>query len=200
MKRLHLDEIESMPLTWLGLDWRPVRHALGITAFGINAYHGAQAGDLVVEEHSDPHQELYVVLRGSARFRAGDEEFDAPAGTLVLLEPEEHRVAHGAEPGTVVLAIGAESKRFEPSAWEYGFRGRALFDLRRAEEAWEAIEQGLERYPDRGLLVFTRAVLNAERGDEEAALADLRRAIEIYPAFAEWAQQEPALASVRDRL
>jgi tetratricopeptide (TPR) repeat protein len=200
VRRLHLDEIESLPLRRLGLDWRPVRRALGISAFGINAYHGAHPGDLVVEDHSDPHQELYVVLRGSARFRAGNEEFDAPAGTLVLLEPEEHRVAHAAESDTLVLAVGAESERFEPSAWEYGFRGRALFDLGRADDAWQAIADGLERYPDRGVLRYTRAVLNGARGDDEAALADLRRAVEIYPDFAGWAQEEPELARVRDRL
>lgn len=58
MKKVHVDEIESLPITWLGLEWKPVRHALDITAFGINAYHGENEGDLVVEEHADRHQEL----------------------------------------------------------------------------------------------------------------------------------------------
>src|SRR5919202_6149647 len=131
MKRVHVDEIESLPLTWLGLRWKPVRHALDVSAFGINAYHGAQPGEIVVEDHADPHQELYVVLRGAAHFRAGDEEFDAPAGTFVLFEPREQRVAHATEADTVVVAIGADADRFTPSGWEYAFRAKALFDLGR---------------------------------------------------------------------
>src|ERR671935_2582939 len=119
MKRIHVDEIESLPALGGELQWKPVRHTLGVDAFGINAYHGEKEGDLVVEEHADPHQELYLVLRGRARFRSGEDEFDAPAGTFVLFEPQEHRVAHAAEADTVVVAIGAEAARFEPSGWEY---------------------------------------------------------------------------------
>ena len=117
MKRLHLDEIESLPALGGLLQWKPVRHTLGISAFGINAYRGEQEGDLVVEEHADPHQELYIVVSGRARFRAGEEEFDAPAGTLVLFEPREHRVAQALEPGTTIVAVGAmrvSSKRSRP--------------------------------------------------------------------------------------
>jgi hypothetical protein len=33
------------------LVWKPVRKTLDITAFGINAYTAANAGDEVVEEH-----------------------------------------------------------------------------------------------------------------------------------------------------
>ena len=194
MKKLHVDEIESLPVAHVGVQWKPVRHALDVDAFGINAYHGSNAGDVVVEEHEDPHQELYVVLRGRARFRAGDEEFDAPAGTLVLFEPREHRVAHAAEPDTVVLAVGAEAKRFSTSGWEYAFRGKALFDLGRYDEARQAIDDGLAQYPDRADILYGRACLEAQAGDGEAALATLEQAAASFPGVREWAQREPVLA------
>src|SRR5207247_1053689 len=163
VKRLHLDEIESLPALGGLLQWKPVRHTLGISAFGINAYRGEQEGDLVVEEHADPHQELYIVVSGRARFRAGEEEFDAPAGTLVLFEPREHRVAQALEPGTTIVAVGAEAERFEPSAWEFAFRAKGLFDLGRIEEAREVVEEGLRRHPERADLLYTRACLAAHR-------------------------------------
>ena len=177
MQRIHLDEIEALPVLGGELQWKPVRHALGIDAFGINAYHAAKPGDLVVEEHEDDHQELYVVVSGRARFRSGDEEFEAPAGTLVLFASGEHRVAHASEPETTVLAVGAESARFEPSAWEYGFRATGLIDLGRYDEARAAINEGLARHPGEGFR-FSRARLAAAEGDVEQAREHLRYAVE----------------------
>lgn len=103
-----------------GLQWHAVRHHLDITAFGANAYVGAQPGDLVIEPHDeDEPEELYVVVSGAARFEVDGETIDAPHGTLVLVTPPSHRVAHATEPGTVVLAIGAvPGKPFESSEWE----------------------------------------------------------------------------------
>jgi mannose-6-phosphate isomerase-like protein (cupin superfamily) len=102
------------------LDWRPVRHHLDVTAFGVNAYGGAQPGDLVIEDHDeDEAEELYVVLRGGVRFAIDGEEVDAPQGTLVLVTPPSRRVAHATEPDTLVLAVGAVPGRaFAVSDWE----------------------------------------------------------------------------------
>jgi len=166
MLRIHLDDVESLPVLDGELQWKPVRHVLGIDAFGINAYHGAEPGDLVVEEHEDDHQELYVVMSGRARFRSADDEFDASAGTLVLFAPREHRVAHAVEAGTTVLAIGAESARFEPSPWEYGFSASGLTDLGRYDEARAAIDEGRARHPAVGFH-FSRARLSAAQGEIE---------------------------------
>ena len=76
MKVVRLDEIDPIPVVGGELKWRPLRRALGIGAFGINAY-TANAGDLVVEEHDETgggaghHEELYVVsLRDDPRFSA----------------------------------------------------------------------------------------------------------------------------------
>ena len=83
MKVLRLDEVEGFPV--LGtLVWKPVRRTLGVTAFGINAYTAASAGDEVVEDHTEAqlgHEEIYAVVAGRATFTVDGEEVDAPAGT-----------------------------------------------------------------------------------------------------------------------
>ena len=84
MRIVQLDEFDALPVLGGTLRWLPIRHELGIDAFGINAYVGHNVGDLVVEDHEDDHQELYVVLTGAAQFRSGEQEFDAPAGSHVV--------------------------------------------------------------------------------------------------------------------
>lgn len=107
--------------------WTPIRHPLGIGAFGINAWHGETEGDPVIEEHdelpdpTDPadHEELYLVLAGHARFVLDGEDLDAPTGTLVAVPPGVRRGAYVAEGPTTILAVGApRGQAFTPSAWE----------------------------------------------------------------------------------
>ena len=52
MRTLRLDELEGIPVFGT-LVWKPVRKTLGVTAFGINAYTAANAGDDVVEDHTE---------------------------------------------------------------------------------------------------------------------------------------------------
>ena len=104
-----------------GLDWRPVRDHLGITAFGVNAFLGAQWGDRVVEAHDEKHsghEELYVVVRGGARFVIDGAEHDAPAGSLVLVPAGSAREAFATQPQTAVLVVGAPAESFTVSEWE----------------------------------------------------------------------------------
>src|SRR6202045_5405455 len=88
VKLLHLDEMVGVPVFGT-LVWKPVRKTLGVTAFGINAYTAANAGDEVVEEHTEQqlgHEEIYAVISGRAMFTTDGEEGDAPAGTLGELD------------------------------------------------------------------------------------------------------------------
>jgi tetratricopeptide (TPR) repeat protein len=197
VRRIHVDEIETLPALNGELQWKPVRYTLGVDAFGINAYHGQNEGDLVVEEHEDPHQELYLVTRGRARFRSGDEEFEAPAGTFVLFEPREHRIAHAGEPETVVVAVGAEAKRFEPSRWEYAFRASGLARLGRIDEARRAISEGFARYPDDAQLLYELACVEARAGETDRALELLADALNREPRYADYARDDPDFASLR---
>src|SRR5919199_5457569 len=109
---LHLDELERIPLED-GI-FRPIRHALGVTAFGVNAYTGDQPGDRVIETHDETsmgagaHEELYFVATGEAAFEIDGEQVAAPTGTMLLIPPGTTRGATAAAPDTTVLVIGGK--------------------------------------------------------------------------------------------
>jgi tetratricopeptide (TPR) repeat protein len=199
-KILRLDQFESVPGPG-SLTWHPVRLTLGIRAFGCNAYTAAEAGQDVVEPHSeDPklaHQELYFVFAGRARFTIDGRSYDAPAGTYVFVpDPASHRHAVAEEPGTTVLSFGGPPT-FEPSAWAWAFRAGPLVgsDPVRAREI---LAEGLATYPESGSLHYNLACLEASAGDRDAALASLRRAVELRPELANWAHEDDDLQSLRD--
>jgi hypothetical protein len=107
-----------------GREWLPLRDALGVGAFGVNAWRAAHAGAEVIERHDEDddqrHEELYLVLRGTVRFEVAGETIDAPAGTALLVSDpaaERRGVAH--EAGALVLTVGAPVGRaFAVSDWE----------------------------------------------------------------------------------
>src|SRR5919199_6499102 len=108
MRHIHIDELERIPYEH-GI-YRPIRRALGVTAFGVNAYAADVAGGQVIEPHDETttnDEELYFVLSGHAEFTVAGETLDAPAGTAVPVAPGEHREATAREAGTTVLAVGA---------------------------------------------------------------------------------------------
>src|SRR4029453_16774737 len=84
-----LSSIPGGRVSYSDSTWQPIRNHFGITAFGINAYTAARAGDSIIgdHDHADPsveqHQELYFVHAGAARFVVDGLEVDAPAGTFV---------------------------------------------------------------------------------------------------------------------
>src|SRR3954447_8454954 len=120
-KVTRLDDVEPLPGPGT-LRWLPVRHELGIGAFGTNAYMAENAGDDVVEPHTEEgtgHEELYFVARGAATFTLDGETVHAPAGTYVFLpDPTTRRHATADEAGTTVLSFGGWRDRpFQVSGW-----------------------------------------------------------------------------------
>jgi hypothetical protein len=120
----HLDDVSTLDDHDLPA-WKPLRHVLGLGAFGVNAWVGRAAGDDVIEDHDEMdedggQEELYFVSAGRARFEIAGEEIDAPAGTLVAVrDPSLRRRAVAMEAGTLVLAVGAvPGAAFTPSKWE----------------------------------------------------------------------------------
>jgi hypothetical protein len=199
-KIVHLDQLEAVPGPG-SLTWRPVRLALGIRAFGCNAYTAGEVGQDVVEPHTeDPklaHQELYFVASGRARFTIDGESYDAPAGTYVFVpDPASHRHAVAAEPNTTVLSFGGPPT-FEPSAWEWAFQAGPLIrtDPVRARQI---LDEGLELHPESASLHYTLGSLEAAHGDRSAALASLRKAIDLRPDLARWAPEDEDFESLRD--
>jgi tetratricopeptide (TPR) repeat protein len=201
-----LDELpELRPLE--SLVWRPVRRALGIEAFGVNAYTASAAGDEVVEDHDElgggagHHEELYVVLAGRAAFTVAGEAVDAPAGTLVFVrDPAARRHAVAQEADTTVLAIGApRGEVYRVSPWESYFVALPYARAGDFVRAAELAAEGLERHPDNAALLYNLACFEAQAGRRDEALGHLRRAFEVEPEKVRaWAEHDSDLDPIRE--
>jgi hypothetical protein len=199
VKVLRIDDIEGLPV--LGtLVWQPVRRPLGITAFGINAYTAGEAGDEVVEEHTEQtHEEAYIVIRGHATFTVDDEEIDAPWGTIVFLEdPKQKRHAIAKEAGTTVLAIGGEPGTHAISSWEYIFPSLPARNAEDWDTARAILEESLAERPDIPAIRYHLAQVEARAGNGGRALELLSGACEERPDYAALAANEDDFASIKD--
>jgi hypothetical protein len=207
-RAVHLDDVEPVPVLAGQLQWRPLREALGVRAFGVNAYTASAAGDLVVEEHDETsvgagrHEELYVVVAGRARFLLGGEELDAPAGTCVFLpDPTVVRSAVGLEPATTVLAIGgAVGEAYRVSPWEFFFRAAPLAEAGEWERAAAVAAEGLAVHPGNAALLYNLACFEARAGRLDDAIVHLRDAASAEPEqVRDWAAEDSDLDALRDR-
>jgi tetratricopeptide (TPR) repeat protein len=196
-----LDELESLPGPGT-LRWTPLRRRFGITAYGVNAYTAAQVGQDVVEEHTEQslgHQELYVVVTGRARFRLGDEDVDAPAGTVVFLrDPAVRRSATAAEAGTTVLAIGGKPGLHDVSEWEYSFAAYGYLKEGDAERGRAVLQEGLADKGESARLLYDLACFESLDGRRDDAIGHLLQAVQLDPRYRQYAQQDADLDAIRD--
>ena len=124
-----IEEIPGVPEPDPGdPDWKPLRHHLGLDAFGVNCFVQPEAGGRIVDDHRETetrHQELYVVLSGRAEFVLDGEPHDCPAGTCVAIrDPGVRRHAIAVEAGTAVLVVGATpGEIYEVSSWDAKWTG-----------------------------------------------------------------------------
>jgi mannose-6-phosphate isomerase-like protein (cupin superfamily) len=179
---------------------RPVRHHLGITAFGTNAWTAANAGDRLLPEHREDegNEELYVVLRGRARFEIDGDVVDAPQGTLVFVQPEENRTAFAEEAGTTVLAIGSKvGQPYEVGGWEVWAEFHPAYEAGEYEavsdRARETVEAGGYAVP-----LYNLACCEALAGRKEDAIGHLRIAFERRPSLRDLANEDTDLDPIRD--
>ena len=199
----HVDELDALPVNGGEFVWRPVRRRFGISAFGTNAYTAEKAGQRVIEEHSerDGHEEMYVVLRGRVTFTLGDDDVDAPAGTLVFARPGTKRGAVAAEDGTAVLAVGAKpGVLFEPSLWEEIFVAYSYAELGELDRVRSLVQAAIDRSPEAWQGYYHWACIEARLGDPETAIAHLKRAVELDPeATKKAAATDGDFDSIRER-
>jgi tetratricopeptide (TPR) repeat protein len=190
-----LDRIEPLG------NWLPVRRRLGVTAFGVNAWIGGE-GDHVIEEHDEAtsgHEELYVVVRGSATFTVGGEEVDAPTGTAVFVsDPAARRGAVAREADTLVFTVGAKpGEAYEPLGWEENADIVPLFARGEYAHAKERLLAAIERWPDSSGLFYNLACAESRLGETDAALGHLARVIGEEPRFADYARADEDLEAIR---
>ena len=195
-----VDELEDIDYRQ-GTHMRAVRHHLGITAFGTNAWTAENVGDRLMPEHNEDegNEELYVVLRGRARFEIDGDSVDAPQGTLVFVRPEGNRTAFAEEAGTTVLALGSTvGKAYEAGGWEVWAPVHTLYEAGDYEAAIEKARPIAEAHPQYGAVLYNLACCEALAGRSEDAMEHLRTAIEQSPRLRELAREDSDLDPIRD--
>ena len=196
----HLDEIEE--LSDAGVYYRPIRHELGISAFGVTAWAGHKAGNHVINEHDegDPtaDEELFLVLRGHAVFDIDGDRVDAPAGTLVYAPPRTPRSAVAEQDGTTIILVeGTPGAGYDARGWELWAPLAARYfagDYAGVADELEAIVAASPQYP---MLFFNLACCESQLGRKDEALEHLSLAVGMSEEFRRSATDDPDLEAIR---
>jgi tetratricopeptide (TPR) repeat protein len=153
------------------------------------------------EDEADSSEELYVVVSGHASFELDGQVQDAPAGTFVHVPAGIKRTAVARDAGTTVLAIGGgpRGKPYEPTGWEVFAPLLPLFESGDYEEGADRAQALLADDPPYGAVYYNTACFESRAGRTDAALAHLRRAIELSPFLAELARGDDDLAALREQ-
>jgi len=164
----------------------PVRHLLGFRPAGVNAWKADTGGQLIPPHEEDGgNEEQYAVVRGRATFTVGDEEADAPAGTLVFLPAEVFRTAVAAEDGTIVFVVGGtDGAAFHSSGWDSLALAETYRQAGRLDEGRRAVEQLVAQYPGYWGAAYNAGRWEALAGNPDGAFEYLRRAKELNPEAA----------------
>jgi hypothetical protein len=196
----HLDAIDEF--SDAGCHYRPIRHHLGITAFGVTAWTAHAAGDRVINEHDedDPtaDQELFLVLRGHALFEIDGDHVDAPAGTLVFAPPRTNRTATATQAATTIIAVeGTPGGAYDARGWELWAPLAPLYQAGKYGEVADRLSDLVAASPQYPMLFFNLACCESRCGRTSDALDHLRRAIDMSAEFHASAQTDPDLDPIR---
>jgi hypothetical protein len=198
---LSLDDLDRIPYRGSGQMLRPLRRQLGFRPFGVNVWSADAAGEgLVPPHHEDSgNEELYVVVRGAARFTLGEETFDAPAGTLLHAPADTFREATAVEAGTMVLAAGAtRGQAFVAHGWEDVHVAFAQLEAGDAAAGRATMEEMLARSEEPWGGHYNLACYLAIAGETDAAIEQLRVAVEQNRAeVMKWLPEDSDLDSLR---
>ena len=181
--------------------WHTIRRMLGIQAFGMNAWSATEDGQRVIGEHDEAdgeqHEEVYVVVSGSATFTLDGESFDAPAGTIVHV-PDPAVEARGSRTcGTTISRSGRNPVSYSHRRPGRGRPRHSASGDREWDKAIAMLEEQLAETPDSGVTVYNLACAFA------ATVGGTRRsrgseAVTMEDRFLEMAQTDDDLASIRD--
>jgi tetratricopeptide (TPR) repeat protein len=196
----HVDEIDEVDYD--GCPWRPVRHRLGITAFGVNAWTARAAGDRIVgddDESEERHERLYLVQQGRAAFELDDKRLDAPAGTFVFVRPGTPRTVVAEEPGTTVVVVGAApGVAYTPDGWEIWAPLRPLYEAGEYAKAADRGREVIEAHPQYAEPLYNLACCESLAGRTTEAVEHLRQAIDRSERLRSLAKEDSDFDPIRE--
>jgi mannose-6-phosphate isomerase-like protein (cupin superfamily) len=104
-----------------GQGWHSIRHHFGISGFGVNASE-SEAGAELIEPHDEiayDQEELFLVVRGRARFTCDGEQVELGPSDLLYARPEVKRSAVALESPTLVFMVGGTpGSPYEVPDWD----------------------------------------------------------------------------------
>jgi hypothetical protein len=204
-----LDDLEPAPLIAPGAtdDGRQrfdVRRRLDITSFGIQAFRAPSEVD-VIREHDEigplgsaGQEELYIVLNGAATFEIDGEALEAPAGSLVLVQPAAKRKALAKDDATTILVVGGTpGEAYVPAPIEAS-EAMAAYGAGDYETAIAKQLVVVEKRPTDPVACFNAACFEARAGRTGEAIDHLQRAIDIDDRIKELIRTDEDLDSLRE--
>jgi tetratricopeptide (TPR) repeat protein len=182
-----------------------LRRDLDIGSFSIFAVKADPGKELVGERTAtgfarDGHEELFVVIDGSATFTLDGQEVEASAGTAIFVrDVDVKRAAVAGDEGATTLVIGGRrGEPWRPTPGEAMQEFFPHYEAKDYEAALRVTEQVLDEYPGNGLAYFNIACMESLLGRKEDALAHLRDALDAAPELVENARTDDDFASIRD--
>ena len=98
-----------------------------------------------------------------------------------------------------MLAIGAKpGEAYRPLGWEWSSEAFPFFGSGEPERAYELLSAANTEHPDAPSVLYNLACAEALLGKSDEAVEHLRRAVELYPRFAEYARKDTDFDSIRD--
>ena len=94
--------------------FKPIRPALGVTAFGINQIQLPPGGESFEHDHTgDGQEEVYAIIGGSGTIRVEGEEHELRPGHFVFLSPDARRQLVAGPGGLTWIGIGSKPGAYE---------------------------------------------------------------------------------------
>ena len=115
------------------VDYHSVRQHFGIRAFGAAAW-TAPAGQCLIPPHSETeatyhHEELYILLQGSARILCDGEPVTVGPGQLIFVAPDVFREGVALEtPTTILVVSGVPGRAYRPPPFALDWPDERLDD------------------------------------------------------------------------
>lgn len=179
---LDLHTVEPIPFhSRDGQKLLTIQRLLDYRVAGINGWIG-DPGEPLVPQHTEDsdNEELYVVVQGHATFTIDGREVDAPAGTLLHLQPGEDRVAVSKAPATIVVAVGATiGQGFEPQGWTSFVAADHYRREGRLAESKAAVQEMIDMHPGHWGPLYNAACFEALAGNADAAFAYLQQSLQL---------------------